>query len=144
MRSLRRWVPTMNNVDQVIAAVAHFAVPAERELYLSLYGPDIRFHGYGAELRGIDAVRSYYGAFWTAFPDATVSVEDAFEGGDRVAVRYLIQGTQRGAFAGLAVTGRSICLPGMSIFRFKEGLCVERWASTDSGVLLAQLTGSTR
>jgi predicted ester cyclase len=45
-------------------------------------------------------------------------------------------------FMGVAASGQKIVLPGISIFHFRNGLCFERWAYSDSMVLLSQLRGA--
>jgi predicted ester cyclase len=40
-------------------------------------------------------------------------------------------GTHRGAFLGIAPTGRNIGVNGITILRFMNGKCVERWSSVD-------------
>ena len=48
-------------------------------------------------------------------------------------------GTHRGEVMGVPATGRSISLPGINIFRLRDGLIVERWGLLDDLGFLKQL-----
>ncbi|HEY1365842.1 MAG TPA: ester cyclase [Gaiellaceae bacterium] len=82
------------------------------------------------------------------FPDLKVSVEDAFESGDRVVVRWRAQGTHSGKIpavknlAGKAVqikpTGNKVDFTGITIYRFAGGRIVESWGQMDVPTLAAQ------
>ena len=78
------------------------------------------------------------------FPDARVTLQDVVEQGDTVGIRYVITGTQRQAFLGIPAAGQTIQLPGLSFLLFRDDKCVERWACSDSMVLLSQLRGAER
>ena len=121
-------------------AVAHFNDPASRERYLELYDPRAVLHGYqGIEEPGLAGIRRFYEAFWAAFPDARLTVEDVLTEGDRLACRFVVRGTHRGELMGIGPTGKSVHLPGITILRFRAGKCVERWSQADFLGLLQQL-----
>ena len=120
-------------------ALAAFADPAQREHYFNLYAPGIVLHGYDGVDPGIDSVRRYYEAFWTAFPDARVTAEDVLETADKVVVRFVLTGTHRASILGLDATGKQIRISGMTILRFDGDHCIERWSATDSLALAVQL-----
>ena len=61
--------------------------------------------------------------FRAGFPDLHCSVLDAISEGDRVACRWRMTGTHRGAFLGFEPTGRRVVLDGIGFFRFHE----DRW-----------------
>lgn len=129
----------MTNRQRTEAAMKDFGIPCARSRYLTLYSPDVRFHGAEGSTVGIHALSEFYQRFWRAFPDATVVPEDWLEFEDRVTVRYTVHGTHTGPLRDIAPTGNTVSLPGISILRFEHGLCVERWAVTDSLLLLTQL-----
>ena len=76
----------------------------------------------------------------TAFPDLTVTLEDVFAVGDRVAVRGIDRGTHQGEFMGRAATGRPMTATWIEIFRIHSGKAVEGWVETDMRRLLDQLS----
>ena len=107
--------------------------------YLQLYAPQITLHGYVGVEPGLENVRRFYEAFRTSFPGAQLYFEDVFVSGDRLACRFRVEAEHKGTFQGLAPTGRKVTLPGITILRFENGKCVERWSHADFLGLLAQL-----
>ena len=131
----------MSHRETVEAALACFAEPSRRDAYFDLYSEDVILHGYGGVEPGLDGVKRYYTGFWFVFPDARVHAEEILEIHDRVVLRFLMTGTHCEPFLGLSATGRSVRVSGITILRFVNQKCVERWSVTDSLSLLAQLGG---
>lgn len=73
-----------------------------------------------------------------AFPDVAVSVEDMFESGDKVAVRWRLKGTHSGTVAGIKPTNKPVDVSGISIYRFRGNQVVESWGELDSAGLALQ------
>ena len=107
--------------------------------YLRLYAPTIRLVGYAGVEPGIDSVRVFYRALWEAFATPKIAVEDQIAVGDKVVCRFVMTARHTGAFQGLPATGRDIVLPGITILRFDDGRCVERWSQADFLGLMVQL-----
>src|SRR5215469_6123421 len=122
-------------------ALVCFAEPARRDAYFDLYAEDVVLHGYDGVEPGLDSVKRYYAGIWAVFPDARVDAEELIEVNERVVVRLIMTGTHCAPILGLNATGRTVRLRGMTILRFKDGKCVERWSVTDSLSLLVQLGG---
>ena len=60
-----------------------------------------------------EALVAYANNLWTAFPDLTFEiVSAALAGESRVAVEWLMRGTNTGPLAGKPPTGRAVALPG--------------------------------
>ncbi len=131
----------MSNQQIVERVLMYFADPGRRQDYFRLYSEDIVLHGYGDINPGLESVKQFYHAFWAVFPDAKVTVEEFIEQGDTLVVRYTITGTHQRVFMNVAATGKSIRLPGISILRFRNGQCFERWTCSDSLLLLSQIGG---
>ncbi len=109
------------------------------EGYLQLYASDVVLHGYAGVEPGLASVRQHYQAFWAAFPGVQLVFEDVFAIADRMACRFVVHATHHGPFQGIPPTGKQITVPGITILRFSEGKCVERWSQADSLSLLSQL-----
>lgn len=109
------------------------------EGYLQLYDSEAVLHGYAGVGPGIANIRSFYEAFWNAFRPSTLIFEDVFGEGAHVACRFVVEATHNGAFQGVAPTGKQIVLPGITILRFANERCVERWSQADFLGLLIQL-----
>lgn len=74
-----------------------------------------------------------------AFPDFHMTIEDLVAEGDRVAARFVEQGTHNGEFMGIAPTGRQATWTEIGILRIGDGKVVESWFETDMLGLLQQL-----
>ena len=88
--------------------------------------------GQAGVLKGINTFRS-------ASPDFTVTIDDIFSSGDKVAVRWSGKGTHKSHFEGVAGSGQAVSLTGMDIYRVENGKIVEGWSQSDSLSLIRQL-----
>jgi predicted ester cyclase len=129
------------NLAAIERAVAAFNDPPNRERYFDLYANDVVLLGFPPGLpAGVAGVKAFFHGFWEAFPDARLRGEDVVVGENgRVAIRYSIEGTHRGAFAGLAPTGKKVTVNGQTIVRFVDGKVSERWNAADMLGLMQQL-----
>ncbi len=116
--------------------------PGGLEDYLQLYHYDALLHGYGPEpLRALPSIRAFYQGILAAYPDARITLEDTFGEGDRLAARFRFEGTHQGPFLGVPATGRPVAFGGITILRFLDGRCIERWSVADFLSALAQVGG---
>ena len=67
----------------------------------------------------------------TAFPDLDIKIEDALQEGNKVIVRSMISGTQRGALMGFPAKNRKMSIQAIDIHEFKEGKIVRTWHTED-------------
>ncbi|TDW22141.1 ester cyclase [Kribbella kalugense] len=74
-----------------------------------------------------------------AFPDWHSELHELIAEGDLVAERFTAGGTQRGEVMGVPPTGAVVNLPGINIWRLRDGLIVERWGLLDDLGFLRQL-----
>lgn len=89
---------------------------------------------------GFEGIKLYYEAFWSAFPDAQLKVENLVAEGDKVACSFVVNATHTGHFMGtVPPTQRRITLTGITILRLRDGKCVERWSCYDTLSLMQQL-----
>ena len=123
----------------LVEAIECFADPLRRQEYFRLYSDDVVLHGYQGVEPGLESVKQFYKGFSHVFPDARVTIQELVEEEETLVTRYVITGTQREVFMGVAVTEQRIELPGISILHFRNGQCFERWACFDSMVLLNQI-----
>ena len=127
------------NKAALLQAIARFNDPSQRTAYFDLYASDAILHGYSGVEPGIESIKRFYAAFWTAFPDASVTIDNLIGEGDRVACCFAIRGIHAGEYLGIPATGQSVSLTGITILRFVDDRCVERWSQADSLGLLQQL-----
>ena len=74
--------------------------------------------------RGVLAVMEMLSA---ALPRRSIAVHDLFGSGDRVAIRFSIEGIQAGPFMGQPATGAPLALDVIAILRLEQGRIAERW-----------------
>ena len=133
----------MTNRQILETAIAAFCDPARRFAYLDLYAENATLHGYAGVGPGREGINRFYEAFWTSFPDAVVELQEVIEAGDRLVVRFELAGTHQGPFLGIAPTGKPFRTHGITILRFQNGQCVERWSAADFLNVLIQVGAFT-
>jgi steroid delta-isomerase-like uncharacterized protein len=88
---------------------------------------------------GRESFRRRFSLVRTAFPDATMTVEDGVAEGDKVVYRWTLRGTHTGPLASIRPTGRQLVVTGMNMSRITGGKVTEHWANFDHLGLLQQL-----
>ena len=79
----------------------------------------------------LEQSKQYSTGMQAALPDAKGTIDDMIAEGDKVAARYTIQGTHKGAFRGIAPTGKQITITGFEIDRVAGGKFAETWGCSD-------------
>ena len=88
---------------------------------------------------GIEGVKFFVGAFRDAFSDMQVTIEDAIESGDRLAIRATMRGTHDGELMGVPARGSRVELTMIDIVRVEDGRVAEHWGATDNLSLMQQI-----
>ena len=109
-----------------------------------LWAPDGIAHGLaegGADdVHGPEAFRRFIESMLAEFDDFRIDVQDVITEGDRVAVRWVAQGSYRGtALAPDAPSGRRVQVTGMTMARVANGQIVEGWNNWDIMGMMQQL-----
>jgi steroid delta-isomerase-like uncharacterized protein len=99
------------------------------------HDPQDRF----ADLRGPAASRAVVKMYRNAFPDLRFTIEEVIEQRDRVVIRWTATGTHQGDLHGLAPTGRTATVTGITIWRMAGGRVVEGWTNWDTLGLMQQI-----
>lgn len=86
-----------------------------------------------------DGVRQMFGSLLESFPDLKVTVDDIASEDDKVWARSTWQGTHKGAFQGIAATGKPVSFSVIDIIRYSEGKAVEHWGLSDMFGLMMQI-----
>jgi predicted ester cyclase len=89
---------------------------------------------------GQPGVRSFLGDLKAAFPDLQLIIEDILGAGDKVVVRFVVEGTHLGVVAGVAPTSRHVRFNNINIYRFEAGRVAETWQLADAQGLMAQIS----
>jgi steroid delta-isomerase-like uncharacterized protein len=91
------------------------------------------------QVPGLEGAKQKWAAYLAAVPDMHATVEELIAEGDKVAVRWTVQGTHQGELMGIPATGRRAVFRGISIYRLDDGKIVEQWEQWDRLDLLRQL-----
>lgn len=120
-----------DNKAILLQAIENFGRLETREKYFDLYDDHAILRGYVGVEPGIESIKQFYAQFWTAFPDSKIEVEDLIEDDDKIVCRFVVNATHNGDFMGVPPTGKPVAVPGITILRFADGKCVERWSQAD-------------
>ncbi len=105
-----------------------------------LYAVDYIYHGPGGqEVRGRDGIRGLWEVFLAAFPDLHSTVDEVIAKGDKLVLRWTIQGTHTGEFLGTPASNKPMTLPITEVFRIADGQLVEAWDQWDRLHLMEQI-----
>lgn len=86
-----------------------------------------------------DGVKQFITMFRSAYPDLRFDIDDLLLEGDKVVIRAMIRGTQKGEFMGIPPTGKQIAVQTIDIVRIRDGQATEHWGVTDTAAMLTQL-----
>ena len=97
-----------------------FINTASEKLAEELISPDAVFHvpGRPEPMRGPAGYLAIIGMMRGGFPDIQWTLEEVIAEGDKVAARFTIRGTHRGAFFGVPPTGKTIVVQACSGYEF--------------------------
>lgn len=119
-------------------SMAKFNV-GDLEGYLELYDESAILHGYEGVEPGREGIRKFYEGFMKVLTDGRVILEDVIAQDGRLAFRFTFSANHSGEFMGVPATGKRVTLTGITILRFRNGSCVERWTQADFPGLMQQL-----
>ena len=74
-----------------------------------------------------------------AFPDLRITIEDQVVAGDKVATRWVAEGTNSAPFGDAPATGRRMRVDGLVLDHVVDGRVVERWEQWDQASMMQQL-----
>ncbi len=99
----------------------------------------VGYHPFAGPTTDPEQLTGRLSALQAAFPDLSVVEVDGVREGEKAAFRWLMGGTHRGGFLGMAPTGRRVEAMGMDIVHTAGGEIVEHWGELDAVGLLRQL-----
>jgi steroid delta-isomerase-like uncharacterized protein len=106
-----------------------------------LNGRDLEAVGnYFADERIVEGVRRGCFAYFEAFPDLHLSIEELIAEDDRVFCRSTMTGTHDGEYKGIPATGRHISSESAEVFRVVDGRFAGYWCLSNVAGLMRQLT----
>jgi len=93
-----------------------------------------------ADERMVEGVRKGCFAYFEAFPDMHVSLDELIAEGDSVFLRSTLTGTHDGEYKGIPATGRHVAAESAEVFRIHDGKFAGYWCLTNVAGLMRQLT----
>ena len=134
---------SIDNKALLVQAIQHFNTPLSRESYFDLYAPDAKLHRSPNPLSGLESIKAFYRAYWAAFPDINLTIDAILGEDDLVACAFEAHATHLGPFLDKTPSGRPVVYMGVTLLRFENLKCVERWSQTDMLSLLRQISSNT-
>lgn len=93
----------------------------------------------GQEPMRAQAFKDFVAALRAAFPDLANSIESQVSESSVVVTRGTTRGTQRGPFAGIPATGKTIAVPWVIFTSFENDRIVADWELYDALAMMTQL-----
>ena len=81
---------------------------------------------------GRESFRRQWRKWRTGFPDVHFEIEELVAEGDTVVSRWTLTGTHLGEFLGMAPTGRTVRVSGMSLDHMQDGVVVSGFDGWDA------------
>jgi steroid delta-isomerase-like uncharacterized protein len=69
----------------------------------------------------------YFVSLMSTMPDHNKSIDDMVAEGDKVVIRYTVQGTQKGAILGIPATGKHVSITACDIYKIEGGKKILEW-----------------
>ena len=88
---------------------------------------------------GPKGLKQLIAAWRNGFPDMSVVIDLVFSEGQKVAVRWTLTGTHRGTFLAIPPTGKTVMVPGITLFRIENGKIKEAWEHWEQAGMRMQL-----
>jgi steroid delta-isomerase-like uncharacterized protein len=87
----------------------------------------------------VESFKQFVASYLTAFPDLQLTLDDCFAADEKVAARWTVRGTHKGAFFGVAPTEQVVTVIGVTLLRLVGDKIAECWTQWDSSGLMHQL-----
>ena len=103
------------------------SAPGDLDVADQILHPDVQFENPVSKsvIDGIPDYKRFVETWYAGFPiERRFSVEELLAEGDLMAARFLIAARHDGQFLGADATGARVEVPGVNIFRLKDGLIV--------------------
>jgi predicted ester cyclase len=104
-----------------------------------LFHPDHTSPSAAALPPGAEGTKMIAGMFRNAFPDFHMTITHIAAEDDRVAARFVEEGTHKGELFGIPPTGKRVCFSEIGILRIADGKVVESWYDVDMLGMMQQL-----
>jgi steroid delta-isomerase-like uncharacterized protein len=87
----------------------------------------------------VEQTKGLIQAYFTAFPDLHITINDLIAEDDKVVKVWTAKSTNKGDFMGIPATGNRIEVSGIEVFRIADGKIAENWVLMDNLGMMQQL-----
>jgi predicted ester cyclase len=115
-----------------------------REAIAEMLTPESIVHEGGLDTVGAEGFYPYFDRLQSAFSGIRVNVDDSIAQGDKICVRWSFTGKHSGEGLGVAPSGITVHLTGITILRVENNKLMEGWQNWDMLGLMEQIKGSRR
>lgn len=113
-----------------------------REAIAEMIAPGAAIHEGGETVYGPEGFYPFFDRMQAVFSDMHVTLQDTIAQKDRICVRWSCRMKHTGSGLGVAPTGKTVEITGISIMRVADGKAVEAWQNWDMLGLMQQLQGT--
>ena len=129
VKLMRRWFDEVWNKGKI--ATIHELMAADA-VGIGQAGPEVAIKGPHEFQVFVERLRG-------AFPDIHVTIEDAFESGDRAVARWSATMTHTGGHLGLPASNKKVRITGISMIQVANDKIVAGWDNWDQMTLLKEI-----
>jgi len=106
-----------------------------------VFAADCVIHINGSPDRNLDVAgfKQMVAGLLAALPDLHLTIEDQVVAENKVATRWVAEGTNSAALGNVPATGRRVRIDGLILDRVADDRIVERWEQWDQAGLMQQL-----
>jgi steroid delta-isomerase-like uncharacterized protein len=115
-----------------------------REAIAEMLEPGTLIHDGAVESKGPEGFYAFFDRIQATLSDMKIDIHDTFAEGDKVCVQWSSTAKHTGAGLGMAPTGETVHVTGITIFRVRDEKIVEAWQNWDMLGLLEQLNKQPR
>ena len=92
-----------------------------------MYDSSIDAKGFPGVHAGINSLKGFYQAFWTAVPGSQLTIDDVIEKDDKLVCRFTVTGKHTGTLMGIPPSNKDVQFDGITILQFDENdKCIKR------------------
>jgi steroid delta-isomerase-like uncharacterized protein len=112
-----------------------------REAIAEMLAPDAVLHDGGIDTTGPEEFYPFFDRMRATFSELHVNVEETIASGEKVCVRWSCTAKHTGDGLGIALSGKTVHVTGITIMRVGDGKLVEGWQNWDMLGMMEQIQG---
>ena len=126
---------------RVMEQFVRFINTGDSDLGETIISPDVVFYAPTSPepMHGFKGYTDVLNMMRGAMPDVKWTVEEVIAEGDKVMIRFTMNGTQTESFMGMSATGKTIKVTAMNIYELKNGKIIREHGLPDLFSMLIQL-----